>query len=255
RDPADRDVMLINLALRHRAYQVIIEIACANSPDELLEVKQAYHLRYKRSLEEDVALHAKKHLRQLLVALVSTYRYGGDDINASLARAEANILHEAINGKHRSNHEEIVRILGTRSKAQLSATFSHYKIEHGTSITKDCKSNQNGREFYRKIPLRGFKDSWKVPDDEFLIALHTTIRCINAPPKYFTKVLYNELPKVWTNTNMITRVIVMRAEKDLKEIKEFFFKKKGVTLEYVISGKKFRDYKGFLITLLGIQGH
>ncbi|XP_042481384.1 annexin-like protein RJ4 isoform X3 [Macadamia integrifolia] len=232
-EPADRDAVLANVALRNvtQDYRVIIEIACVDSPHELFAVKQAYHLRYKRSLEEDVALHTKGHFRQLLVALVSTYRYGGDEINASLASEEANILQKAINGKH-INHEETVRILGTRSKAQLNATFSQYKIEYGTSITKN---------------LRG------GPDDEFLAALLATIQCIYAPQKYFAKVLHNAMHKVWTDKDAVTHVIVTHAEKDLKEIKELYCKKNNMTLEHAIDKETSGDYKAFLITLLGTQ--
>lgn len=72
---------------------------------------------------------------QLLVALVSTYRYDGVEIDASLALTEAKILQEAIQGKP-SGLEEIIRILSTRSKEQVNATLNYYKDEYGTSITK-----------------------------------------------------------------------------------------------------------------------
>lgn len=70
---------------------------------------------------------------QLLVALVSTYRYGGDEIDISLAKSEARILQDVINQK-KLNHEETIRILGTRSKAQLNATFNCYREDYGTPI-------------------------------------------------------------------------------------------------------------------------
>ena len=72
---------------------------------------------------------------QLLVALVTSYRYDGDKINAKLANSEANILHEAIKDKY-FNHEEIIRILSTRSKTQLMATFNKYRDDYGSSISK-----------------------------------------------------------------------------------------------------------------------
>lgn len=66
---------------------------------------------------------------------MGVYRYSGNEIDAKLAQAEAEILHNAIKKKE-YNHDEIVRILSTRSKAQLIATFNRYKDEHGTAITK-----------------------------------------------------------------------------------------------------------------------
>ncbi|KAK3143006.1 hypothetical protein QOZ80_4BG0356330 [Eleusine coracana subsp. coracana] len=136
-DPAERQAVMANAATIciQEDYPVIIEIACSNSSAELLEVKKAYHVLYQRSLEEDVAVHSSGNLRGFLLALVSIYRYEGDIVDTRLAKSEAKVLHEAIkNGT--TDHDELIRIVGTRSKAQLDATFSCFRDEHGTSITK-----------------------------------------------------------------------------------------------------------------------
>lgn len=75
---------------------------------------------------------------QLLVAVVSSFRYDGDEVNERLAYSEANILHGEIE-LNSPYHEEMIRILSTRSKAQLIATFNHYIDNHGKSITKVLK--------------------------------------------------------------------------------------------------------------------
>lgn len=72
---------------------------------------------------------------QLLVAVVSTYRYDGEEFHETLAHLEANILHQVIE-KKAFNDDEIIRILCTRSKKQLCATFSTFRNMYGTSITK-----------------------------------------------------------------------------------------------------------------------
>ena len=61
---------------------------------------------------------------QLLVPLVTTLRYDGAEVNLSLAKSEAKLLHG------------IIRILTTRSKAQLFATFNEYNNESGNPINK-----------------------------------------------------------------------------------------------------------------------
>lgn len=50
---------MANIAIESKVFDfpVIIEIACVNTPNELLAVKQVYQSIYKRSLEEDVASH------------------------------------------------------------------------------------------------------------------------------------------------------------------------------------------------------
>lgn len=52
-----------------------------------------------------------------------------------LAKSEAKILHEKISEKS-YNHDELIRILTTRSKAQLNATLNHYNNEFGNAIDK-----------------------------------------------------------------------------------------------------------------------
>ncbi|KAG6484489.1 hypothetical protein ZIOFF_053007 [Zingiber officinale] len=163
-EPLEREAVFANIALKRKLdYRVIIEIACVNSPKELLAVKDAYQGRYKHCLEEDVAAHTVGDLRQLLVVLVSTYRYDGEEIDVGVARSEAKTIQVAIDD-HSFNHSEIIRILSTRSRAQLRATFNHYKDEFGVSITKAMAFNAN-------------------PPNEFAHALRTAIRCIISPLK------------------------------------------------------------------------
>lgn len=53
----------------------------------------------------------------------------------TLAKSEAKILHEKIVDKA-YNDDELIRILTTRSKAQLNATFNRYNNEFGNAINK-----------------------------------------------------------------------------------------------------------------------
>jgi hypothetical protein len=69
---------------------------------------------------------------------VSSYRYDGDEVNMTLAKSEAKMLHEKISNKAYSD-EELMRILATRSKAQINATLNQYKNEFGNDINKVCK--------------------------------------------------------------------------------------------------------------------
>ncbi|KAL4385928.1 hypothetical protein GQ457_09G015100 [Hibiscus cannabinus] len=225
-DPADRDAVLANVAIRKLSpdHHVIVEIACTRSPEELLAVRKAYQARYKRSLEEDVAAHSKGDTR-----MARPNRYDGEEINTRLANSEAKILHEAIQDK-KFNHEEVIRILTTRSKMQLMATFNRYRDDHGTSITKHLQGDS---------------------DDKFLAVLRTAVRCLNDPKKYFEKVLRSSIRRMGTDEDALTRVIVTRAEKDLNDIKELYHKRNSVPLDQAVAKDTSGDYKALLLTLLG----
>ncbi|AET02254.2 annexin D8 [Medicago truncatula] len=229
-EPAERDAVLANVAIKSgKNYNVIVEISAVLSPEELLNVRRAYVKRYKHSLEEDLAAHTSGHLRQLLVGLVTAFRYVGDEINPKLAQTEAGILHESVKEK-KGSHEEAIRILTTRSKTQLIATFNRYRETHGTSITK-------------KLLDEG--------SDEFQKALYTTIRSFNDHVKYYEKVVRDAIKKVGTDEDALTRVIVSRAQHDLKVISDVYYKRNSVLLEHVVAKETSGDYKKFLLTLLG----
>lgn len=74
-------------------------------------------------------------IEQLLVGLVTSFRYVGEEINPKLAQNESEILHDAVKEK-KGSYEEAIRVLTTRSKTQLVATFNRYRETHGTSISK-----------------------------------------------------------------------------------------------------------------------
>ncbi|KAJ0988406.1 hypothetical protein J5N97_006762 [Dioscorea zingiberensis] len=230
-DPAERDALLANEAARkwHPGNNVIIEIACARSSEELFAIRRAYHARYKRSLEEDVAAHTTGDFRKLLVPLVSAYRYEGPEVNMTLAKSEAKILHGKIAEKAYS-HEEIIRILTTRSKAQVIATLNHYNDEFGNPINKDLKTD---------------------PKDDFLSTLRAVIRCISTPEKYFEKVIRLAINKLGTDEGALTRIVTTRAAVDMKVIKDLYHKRNSVPLSRAISKDTSGDYEAMLLALVG----
>ncbi|KAJ4715710.1 Annexin [Melia azedarach] len=229
--PAERDAYLANEATKRLTSSnwVLMEIACTRSSHDLFAAKQAYHVRYKKSLEEDVAYHMSGDYRKLLVPLVSVHRYEGEEINTTLAKSEAKILREKISDKEYS-HEELIRILTTRSKAQLNATLNHYNNGYGNAINKDLKAD---------------------PNDEFLKLLRAAIKCLTVPEKYFAKVLRLATNKLGTDEWALTRVVTTRAEVDMQRIKEEYQRRNSVTLEKAIASETSGDYEKMLLALIG----
>ncbi|KAL5992383.1 Annexin Gh1 [Asimina triloba] len=246
-DPPERDALLANEATRkwNSKNLILVEIACARSSSELFLVRQAYHARYKRSLEEDVAAHTTGDFRKpkdvdrflaglistalFLLPLVTAYRYEGPEVNMSLAKSEAKILHEKIKDK-RFNHVEVIRILTTRSKAQLNATFNHYNDQFGNAINKDLKLD---------------------PTDDYLSMLRAAIKCMIWPHKYFEKALRLAIVKLGTDEEALSRVVVTRADVDMKAIKEAYHQRNSTPLDRAIVGDTSGDYRRFLSELIG----
>ncbi|KAL9247751.1 hypothetical protein vseg_021149 [Gypsophila vaccaria] len=232
-EPFDREAVLAHVALKKSDYHVVIELASISSAEELLAIKRAYQARYLHSLEEDVASYFTGDMRKLVLLLVSVHRYESEVTNAKLAEEEAEILHNCIKDKE-YHHDEIIRILTTRSKAQLVATFYRYRDAYGTPIAKSIVGDK---------------------DQDFVAALHTAIRCIKSPQKYLERVLSDAMHKRGTDEDTVTRVIVTRAEKDLGKIKELFYKRNSVTLDHAIAKETRGDYEKFLLTIMGAEHH
>ncbi|KAI3757366.1 hypothetical protein L6452_04903 [Arctium lappa] len=230
-DPAGRDAYLANEATKRwtKSNQVLMEIACTRSSHDLLLAKQAYHACYKKSMEEDVAYHTTGDFRKLLLPLVSSYRYEGSEVNLTLAKTEAKLLHEKICDKC-YNDDELIRIFATRSKVQINATLNQYKNLFGNDIDKDLEGDS---------------------DDEFLALLRATIECLTYSEKYFEKVLRLAINKQGTDEGALTRVVATRAEVDMKTIKAEYERRNSVPLDRAIAKDTRGDYEDMLLSLLG----
>ncbi|KAJ1411360.1 Annexin [Sesbania bispinosa] len=196
---------------------------------ELTSDFEAYHSLYKKSLEEDVAHHTTGDYRKLLLPLVSSYRYEGDEVNMTLAKTEAKLLHEKIS-KKAYNDDDLIRILATRSRAQINATLNHYKDEFGKDINKDLKAD---------------------PKDEFLALLRATVKCLIRPERYFEKIVRLAINRRGTDEGALTRVVATRAEIDLKIIGDEYQRRNSVPLERAIVKDTTGDYEKMLLALLG----
>jgi annexin D len=74
-DPAERDAVLANEAARkwQPENRVLVEIACTRGSARLFALRQAYHDRFKRSLEEDVAAHATGDFRKVMPSYLASF--------------------------------------------------------------------------------------------------------------------------------------------------------------------------------------
>uniref|UniRef100_A0ACD5TH05 Uncharacterized protein n=1 Tax=Avena sativa TaxID=4498 RepID=A0ACD5TH05_AVESA len=235
-DPAARDAKLAYKALRKKGGErhawVLLEVACASSPDHLVAVRKAYCSAYDSSLEEDVAACAlyKDPLRKFLVRLVSSYRYGGDHVDEELARAEAAELHGAVVSKKEALHGDVVRIVSSRSKPQLRATFQRYKQDHGKAIDEVLEGNRN---------------------DKPSAMLKTAVWCLTSPEKHFAEVIRSSIIGLGTDEESLTRAIISRAEVDLKKVKEEYKARYKTTVTADVVGDTSGYYQGILLALIG----
>ncbi|XP_047096584.1 annexin D3-like [Lolium rigidum] len=235
-DPAARDAKLAYKALRRkrvddRTTWVLIEVACASSPDHLVAVRKAYCSAYDSSLEDDMAACALYDpLRQFLVRLVSSCRYAGEHVDEELAGAEAAELHGAVVIKKEALHGDVVRILCSRSKPQLKATFERYKQDYGKAIDEVLEGNRN---------------------DRLSSMLKITVWCLTSPEKHFAEVIRYSIIGLGTDEESLTRAIVSRADVDMKKVKEEYKVRYKTTVTVDVVGDTSGYYQAILLALIG----
>ncbi|XP_059649217.1 annexin D3 [Cornus florida] len=233
-DPPERDARLANEALKSKKkdikqLQVIVEIACASSPQHLMLMRQAYCSLFDCSIEEDIIANVSPPLRKALLCLVSSYRYDGEVVDSNVASLEAATLHEAIEKKQLDN-DDVVWILATRNIFQLKATFAFYRGNYGKPIDEDIKGNGLLESIFRMV-----------------------IWCLESPEKHFAEVVRASIIGIGTDENALSRAIVTRAEIDMAKIKEEYYNVNKETLANAVTGDTSGSYKDFLLTLVGEQ--
>ncbi|KAH0726688.1 hypothetical protein KY284_002553 [Solanum tuberosum] len=235
-EPSERDARLANEALKSKKktitqLQVIVEIACASSPDHLVAVRQTYRGLFNCSLEEDIAANVPMPVQKVLIGLVRSYRYGKELVDPSIANEESAILRETIRTKQLDS-DNFLLILSTRNVHQLRATFECYKQNYGFSIDQDMKSCG-----------KGLLESM----------LKVVIWCIDSPEKHFAEVVRASIVGIGTDENSLTRAIVTRAEVDMMKVRGEYFIANKTNLDSAVIGDTSGDYMKFLMTLLGAK--
>ncbi|XP_060218155.1 annexin D3-like [Lycium barbarum] len=235
-EPSERDARLANEALKSKKktitqLQVIVEIACASSPDHLVAVRQAYCVLFNCSLEEDITANVPMPVQKILIGLVRSYRYDKELVDPSTANAEAAILREVIRTKQLDS-DNFLLILSTRNVHQLRETFECYKQNYGFSIDQDMKSC--GKGLLESI-------------------LKVVIWCIDSPEKHFAEVVRASIVGIGTDEDSLTRAIVTRAEIDMMKVRGEYFIANKTSLDNAVIGDTSGDYMKFLMTLLGAK--
>ncbi|KAH0996189.1 hypothetical protein GBA52_020053 [Prunus armeniaca] len=223
--PAERDAFLANEASKRftSSNKLLLEIATSRSSRDLLLVKQAYHVHYKKSLEEDVAYHTS-----------------GDLLKEVPAERDAFLANEATK-RFTSSNKLLLEIATSRSSHDLLLVKQAYHVRYKKSL----------EDVAYHISRDLLKDLKADKDDEFLQLLRQTITSLTASEKNFEKVLCLAIKKLGTDEGALTRVVTTRAEVDLHSIKQEYHRRISVPLDQEIVKDTSGDYEKFLVELVG----
>jgi len=208
----------------------LIQILCSKTNEEMAALKEEYTFEIKRNLQDDLQSESSGHFKRLLISLANGMREEGEDINVSLAKADAAELVEAGIGTIGTDESTFNRILCSQSHAQLRQIFHQYRIMTGQSIIKTIQKEFSGN----------------IQDGLLAIA-----KIVINPASYFAQELHASMKGFGTDDRSLIRIIVTRSEIDLANIKAEFLSKYGETLGKWVEDDTSGDFRKLLLTIIG----
>ncbi|XP_007902812.2 LOW QUALITY PROTEIN: annexin A7 [Callorhinchus milii] len=210
--------------------RVLIEILCTRSNHEIQEIVRCYKNELGRDIEKDLKKDTSGHFKRLLISMSQGNRDETQSVDQQKARADAERLYRAGEGKLGTDESTFNMVLATRSFPQLRATLQEY-------------SRMANRELINSID-REF--SGDVRD-----GMHAIVQCVMNRPAFFAEKLYKAMKGLGTSDSTIIRVIVTRSEIDLVQIKQVFWEKYQKSLRTMVEHDTSGDYKRMLLSVIG----
>ncbi|KAJ8272462.1 hypothetical protein GJAV_G00089330 [Gymnothorax javanicus] len=208
---------------------VLVEILCTSSNQDILNLKEAYVQLHERDLEADVEGDTSGDVRNLMVSLLQADRDEAYEVDEELAEQDAVSLIEAGEARFGTDESTFTYILTHRNYLQLQATFKAYETLSGTEILDSIDSEATGT----------LKDCYI-----------TLVRCAKNPQLYFARQLNAAMKGAGTDEDTLIRIIVGRSEIDLETIKDMYLEKFDVPLKEALSSDCGGDFKRLLLEIL-----
>ncbi|CAG9815601.1 unnamed protein product [Phaedon cochleariae] len=209
---------------------VLIEVLCTMTNQEIMVIRQAYHSLYYRNLESDLKGDTGGTFKRLMVSLCNACRDESMSTNQQKALSDAQALLRAGELRFGTDESTFNMILCQRNYAQLQLIFKEYERITGHDIEKAIKNEFSG------------------DCEEAFLAV---VRSIKNQSLFFAKRLNKSMKGLGTNDRQLIRLVTSRCEIDMEDIKREYQAKYGESLADAIKGDCSGHYKKCLLALIG----
>eukprot|EP01114_Cavostelium_apophysatum_P020499 TRINITY_DN688_c0_g1_i1.p1 TRINITY_DN688_c0_g1~~TRINITY_DN688_c0_g1_i1.p1 ORF type:complete len:328 (+),score=109.97 TRINITY_DN688_c0_g1_i1:136-1119(+) len=137
-DKYEYDAKLVNHAIKGLGTndEELIEVLCTRTNAELAGMKQAYQKLFKVDVEKDISGDTSGDYKNLLLAIVRADRNENTNVNVEEARADAEALYKAGEGKVGTNEKVFIDVLTKKSFPHLLAVNQIYSQKTGHSLER-----------------------------------------------------------------------------------------------------------------------
>ena len=193
------------------------------------KVARRFFELYKKDLKTEIMKHFHDFTKDILITCLNTKRNDNekniddDEIEEKVKLALNTSPEELI-----KNNEILINIFGVPSPKELILISKKFKEKKGEHFLKYLEN--------------------KLKEDEYLV-IKEVIYNICRPSENFAYKLKNSIKGVEVNVENINRILVMRNEVDIKEIKKFYNKINGKDLPEEISDIFTGGYKELILYL------
>ena len=204
----------------------LIEIVATRPTYQLYQDKILFQQMYGRDLVSYVESETSGHFRKVLVAMLQCQRHESNyPINEGELRMEAQRLYSAGAGRWGTDESVFTQIFAIRSPVEIAAIASFYQQIAGVDLYTTLKKEFSGN--VEKLLKAIFYAS------------------IN-PAQWFATRVRNALEGVGTKDTQLIRIIVSRAEIDLRQIKQEYYRLYNRDMVTDIRNDTKGDYKRIL---------
>ncbi|GIX67369.1 hypothetical protein CEXT_740071 [Caerostris extrusa] len=207
---------------------VLIEVLCTRTNQEIWSINEAYTRLYGKSLEDDIKGDTSGHFQRLLVSCCTGAR-SEDAADSGRAKQAAEALYQAGAGQWGTDESTFNAILVSESFQQLAHTFYEYQKLSGHTVVQAIESEMSG---------------------DLKQGMLAIAKCVENRPFYFAEKLYKAMKGLGTDDDTLIRIVVSRCEIDMVQIKSEYERNYGKPLVDAIVGDTSGDYKRMLMMLV-----
>ncbi|XP_046680601.1 annexin B9-like isoform X1 [Homalodisca vitripennis] len=187
----------------------LVELMCAATNHEIHAMRGAYERLYHTSLENDLTGDTSGSFRRLLVSLCQGRRSENYMVDHHSAVMDAQALLNAGELQLGTDESTFNSILCTRSYPQLIQIFMEYQRLAGHGIEKAIKSEFSG---------------------DIESGLLAIIKSVKDKAAFFAEQLHDSMAGAGTKDRALIRMVAIRSEIDMEDIKRAFHHKYSKTL-------------------------